>query len=206
MPVNVSTSLVRSTGFTRRARATSLGAVATGSRRRTPRRLRSRGWPKRTGLDHGRQAAAGELQVGDDGTSPCPPVWSALWTAIFVPGAKPPDTIPEGSQRLGVGPRGQARRLPSTGTFAVCPTSPAYGVRDNGTGAEVGSGRKGRHRNSGRHHPGTVGGILSEWWAASSRNDRQVPKNRAPAVAVRPGLLMSRRVIGGWPARQSCNL
>ena len=172
MPVNVSTSLVRSTGFTRRARATSLGAVATGSRRRTPRRLRSRGWPKRTGLDHGRQAAAGELQVGDDGTSPCPPVWSALWTAIFVPGAKPPDTIPEGSQRLGVGPRGQARRLPSTGTFAVCPTSPAYGVRDNGTGAEVGSGRKGRHRtpgdiiperwaefsrNGGRHHPGMIG-------------------------------------------------
>ena len=36
-----------------RARATSLDALATGSRRRTPGRPRLGGWPKRTGLDCG---------------------------------------------------------------------------------------------------------------------------------------------------------
>jgi hypothetical protein len=39
-----------------RARPTSLGALTTRSTRRTSRRLRSRGWSKRIGLDHAPQA------------------------------------------------------------------------------------------------------------------------------------------------------
>jgi hypothetical protein len=52
-----------------------------------------------------------------------------------------------------------------------------------------------RHR-IGRHHPGTVGGIISEWRAALSRNGRQVPKNRAPDSAERTGA--PHVAQGGW--------
>ena len=54
--------------------------------------------------------------------------------------------------------------ITSTGQFAVCPTSPAHRVRDNGTAAEVG----GRRRIS--------GDLIPERWATSSRNGWQVPK------------------------------
>ena len=56
----------------------------------------------------------------------------------------------------------------------------------------------------GRHHPGTVGGIISEWRAALSRNGRQVPKNRAPDSAERTGAPHVARGAGGWSARHSC--
>jgi hypothetical protein len=50
---------------------------------------------------------------------PCPPICRPLSTAMFVPDAEiplsplPPQPLPEGSQRFGMGPRNQARRLPA---------------------------------------------------------------------------------------------
>jgi hypothetical protein len=60
--------------------------------------------------------------AGTGRDTPCPTPSLALWTAMLVPGAKfhtplSTDTLPEGSQRVGMGPRNQARWLP-----ADCPT------------------------------------------------------------------------------------
>ena len=82
--------------------------------------------------------------------APCPSAWSPLWTGMFVPGVKiplplgfitplPPEPFPEAPQRVGMGPRNQARRL-----SAHCPTRrrarpaiPSAGVTIGRTGKRV---------------------------------------------------------------------
>jgi hypothetical protein len=92
--------------------------------------------------------------------------------------------------------RNGARSVPAwghrlNGQFAVCPTSPAHRVRDNGTAAKLAAGfgfRAITSRNGGRHHPEMVG---------------RVHKSRAPASDDEPGLLMSRGGLGGSYAKPS---
>jgi hypothetical protein len=91
--------------------------------------------------------------------------------------------------------RNGARSVPAwghrlNGQFAVCPTSPAHRVRDNGTAAKLA-----RRRIS--------GDLIPERWTALSRNGRESPKSRAPASDDEPGLLMSRGGLGGSYAKPS---
>ena len=69
--------------------------------------------------------------------------------------------------------------ITSTGNFAVCPTSPAHRVRDNGTAAKLAAGvgfRATSSRNSGRHQPRMVG-------KSPKAEPRQRRRTGAPHVA-----------------------
>src|SRR5215472_90279 len=56
------------------------------------------------------------------------------------------------------------------------PVSPWEGQRSAPDSAGRGTRPRARSsRNAGRHHLGTVGEIISEWWAASSRNRGRLP-------------------------------
>ena len=96
--------------------------------------------------------------------------------------------VHRGDQRSGQGWTGGADLcagdIASTGTFAVPHLLP------------IGFGTMGQREVGGTHR--TSGDLIPERWATSSPNGRRVHKNRAPAVAVRPGLLHVAQGVGGW--------
>jgi hypothetical protein len=82
--------------------------------------------------------------------------------------------------------------IASTDTFAVCPTSPAHRVRDNGTAAKLAAGfgfRAITSRNVGRNYPGMVGGIIPEWSAS--------PQKQSPGWCDETGAPHVARGVGG---------
>jgi hypothetical protein len=98
-------------------------------------------WTKQLGQPEGAGSGnapeSGEFGIAAD---PCPPLWWALWTAMRVPGAKmplplglhtplPAQPVPEGSQRVGMGPRDQARWLPPDGPKGWQPGQALYPTR-----------------------------------------------------------------------------